>query len=81
MSHCVQAASDSANVAHAGPEDLGSCPTALAGIQRCDSDAVALSASDTEALLQKPAVTPVPRLQLATLCLVRLVDPISFTQV
>lgn len=40
-----------------------------------------LCSSDTEALLQRLPPTPVPRLQLAALCLARLADPITFTQV
>jgi hypothetical protein len=81
----IQAAgscSDSPDAIHVGLEEVASRPAAPAGLRRHDSDEATLcSPSDTEALLQKSPVTPVPKLQLATLCLVRLVDPISFTQV
>lgn len=53
-----------------------------AGIRRSESDELTLcSAPGTEALLQKRRPTPVPKLQLAALCLARLADPITFTQV
>ena len=53
-----------------------------AGVRRPESDELTpCSASDTEALLQKLEPTPVPKLQLAALCLARLPDPIMFTQV
>ena len=75
-----------ADVINEGHEHHVSSPNALvtspAGITRSETDELTLcSASDTEALLQKLLPTPVPKLQLAALCLARLADPITFTQV
>ena len=64
------------------PSSPGALLSNPAGVKRPESDELALCfASDTEALLQKLEPTPVPKLQLAALCLARLADPITFTQV
>ncbi|KIJ44207.1 hypothetical protein M422DRAFT_67512 [Sphaerobolus stellatus SS14] len=53
-------------------------------IKRRETDQVTLcsvAAGDTEALLLKVPPTPVPKLPLISLCLARLSDPITFTQI
>ena len=82
----VSVASDTVNV---GNEHCVYCPEALvagpeghAALGLSEPDELTLdSASDTEALLSKLTPTPVPKLQLAALCLARLADPLTFTQV
>jgi hypothetical protein len=42
---------------------------------------MALFADESSPLLRRPASTPLPKAQLFTLCLIRLVEPIAFAQV
>ncbi|KAF8509541.1 MFS general substrate transporter [Gautieria morchelliformis] len=84
MSRSVSVAPDVVNVER--PEHHVSFPNALladsAGFRRTESDQLILcSPSDAEALLQKRLRTPLPKLQLAAVCLVRLADPLTFTQI
>ncbi|GLB35095.1 putative MFS general substrate transporter [Lyophyllum shimeji] len=45
----------------------------------CDESSSLLSSAEAQA--RPPVATPLPRMQLAALCSVRLVDPVAFTQV
>jgi hypothetical protein len=81
---CV--ASDTVNTGHdhglSCPDALISCSASLADLRLSESDELTLySAPDSEALLLKLPPSPVPKLQLGALCLARLADPITFTQV
>ena len=69
------------NNSEQGFSDLGyvdECTSAL------NESTALLSSGDqnvVESQVSKPAkMTPIPKLQLATLCLIRLLDPIGFTQ-
>ncbi|KAF8590442.1 MFS general substrate transporter [Ramaria rubella] len=64
-------------------ESVSSLPSAVAAssvrLKRDETNELTLS--DVEALLPRLPPTPIPKLQLAVLCLARFADPITFTQI